>query len=136
MLVFESGHGKAISIAGTDQAFDNQLLQRIYTCWLLGSHRVKYEHRLLKFDLSNPESHSVICLMHRLVFKICTVYHAPVIGRMMRGIKFYPCPSAHLCPAHNSLTVWNIFMKLHRWLNHIETMCREQSRQLRLSGPP
>ena len=34
------------------------------------------------------------------------------------------------CPGHNSQTVWNIFMKLHRCIHHIETMCHEQGRQL------
>ena len=42
------------------------------------------------------------------------------------------CPSVRptSCPGHNSQTVWNIFMKLHRCLHHIETMCHEQGRQL------
>ena len=26
------------------------------------------------------------------------------------------------CPAHNSLNIWNILMKIHRWPNHVETM--------------
>ena len=46
----------------------------------------------------------------------------------------YPsvCPSVRptSCPGHNSQTVWNIFMKLHRCIHHIETMCCEQGRQL------
>ena len=38
------------------------------------------------------------------------------------------CPTS--CPGHNSQTVWNIFMKLHRCIHHIETMYHEQGRQL------
>ena len=35
-------------------------------------------------------------------------------------------------PGHNSLTVWNIFMKLYRCMHDIDTMCREKGRQLLL----
>ena len=41
-------------------------------------------------------------------------------------------PYSKQCPGHNSLTVWNIFMKLYRCMHDIETMCREQGRQLLL----
>ena len=34
------------------------------------------------------------------------------------------------CPSHNSKTLWNIFMKLHRCIHHNKTMCHEQGRQL------
>ena len=34
------------------------------------------------------------------------------------------------CPGHNSKTLWNIFMKLHRCIHHNKTMCHEQRRQL------
>ena len=34
------------------------------------------------------------------------------------------------CPVHNSKTLWNIFMKLHRCIHHNKTMCHEQRRQL------
>ena len=34
------------------------------------------------------------------------------------------------CPGHNSITVWNIFMKLYQCMHHINTMCHEQGRQL------
>ena len=34
------------------------------------------------------------------------------------------------CPGHNSKTLWNIFMKLHRCIHHKKTMCHEQGRQL------
>ena len=34
------------------------------------------------------------------------------------------------CPGHNSKTLWNIFMKLHRCIHHNKTMCHEQGRQL------
>ena len=33
------------------------------------------------------------------------------------------------CPGHNSTTIWNIFMKLHRCIHHNKTMCHEQGRQ-------
>ena len=36
------------------------------------------------------------------------------------------------CPGHNSKTLWNIFMKLHRCIHHNKTMCHEQGRQLLL----
>ena len=39
-------------------------------------------------------------------------------------------PYSKRCPGHNSLTVWNIFMKLHRCIHHNKTMCHEQGRQL------
>ena len=48
----------------------------------------------------------------------------------------YVCLSVRLsvrptsCPGHNSQTLWNIFMKLHRCIHHTETMCHEQGRQL------
>ena len=47
----------------------------------------------------------------------------------------YVCPSVRLsvplsCPSHNSKTLWNIFMKLHRCIHHNKTMCHEQGRQL------
>ena len=29
-------------------------------------------------------------------------------------------------PGHNSLIVWNIFMKLYRCMHDIETMCQDQ----------
>ena len=35
-----------------------------------------------------------------------------------------------LCPGHNSKTLWNIFMKLHRCIHQNKTMCHEQGRQL------
>ena len=35
-------------------------------------------------------------------------------------------PSSKPCPGHNSLTVWNIFMKLYRCMHDTETMCREK----------
>ena len=41
-------------------------------------------------------------------------------------------PYSKLCPGHNTLTVWNIFMKLYRCMHDIETMCHEQGRQLLL----
>ena len=34
------------------------------------------------------------------------------------------------CPGHNSQTLWNIFMKLHRCIHHNKRMCHEQGRQL------
>ena len=34
------------------------------------------------------------------------------------------------CPGHNSKTLWNVFMKLHRCIHHNKTMCHEQERQL------
>ena len=34
------------------------------------------------------------------------------------------------CPGHNSKTLKNIFMKLHRCIHHSKTMCHEQGRQL------
>ena len=34
------------------------------------------------------------------------------------------------CPGHNSKTLWNIFMKYHRCIQHNKTMCHEQGRQL------
>ena len=45
------------------------------------------------------------------------------------------CPSVRpyvplSCPGHNSKTLWNIFMKLHRCIHHNKTMCHEQGRQL------
>ena len=30
------------------------------------------------------------------------------------------------CPGHNSKTLWNIFMKIHRCIHHNKTMCHEQ----------
>ena len=44
------------------------------------------------------------------------------------------CPSVRpyvplSCPGHNSKTLWNIFMKLHRCIHHNKTMCHEQGRQ-------
>ena len=36
------------------------------------------------------------------------------------------------CPGHNSLIVWNIFMKLYRCMHDIETMCHEQGKELLL----
>ena len=50
-------------------------------------------------------------------------------------LKLSPLPKTYLvymrssCPAHNSLNIWNIFMKLHRWPNHMETICREQKKK-------
>ena len=41
-------------------------------------------------------------------------------------------PYSKSCPGHNSLTVWNIFMKLYRCMHDIETMCREKGKQLLL----
>ena len=38
-------------------------------------------------------------------------------------------PYSKPCPGHNSLTVWNIFMKLYKCMHDIETMCREKGRQ-------
>ena len=38
------------------------------------------------------------------------------------------------CPGHNSLIVWNIFMKLYRRLHDIKTMCHEKERQPCLFG--
>ena len=37
-------------------------------------------------------------------------------------------PYSKPCPGHNSLTVWNIFMKLYRFMHDIETMCREKGK--------
>ena len=41
-------------------------------------------------------------------------------------------PYSKLCPGHNSLTIWNIFMKLYRCMHGIETMCHDKGRQLLL----
>ena len=41
-------------------------------------------------------------------------------------------PYSKPCPGHNSLTVWNIFMKLYKCMHDIETMFREKERQLLL----
>ena len=41
-------------------------------------------------------------------------------------------PYSKPCPGHNSLTVWNIFMKLYRCMHGNATMCREKGRQLLL----
>ena len=38
-------------------------------------------------------------------------------------------PYSKLCPGHNSLAVWNIFMKLSRCMHDIETMCHEKGRR-------
>ena len=38
-------------------------------------------------------------------------------------------PYSKPCPGHNSLTVWNIFMKLYRCMHDIEMMCHEKGRQ-------
>ena len=50
----------------------------------------------------------------------------------VRPVRLSVRPSVHptSCPGHNSQTVWNVFMKLHRCIHHIETMCHEQGRQL------
>ena len=34
------------------------------------------------------------------------------------------------CPGHNSKTLRNIFVKLHRCIHHNKTMCQQQGRQL------
>ena len=41
-------------------------------------------------------------------------------------------PYSKLCLGHNSLTIWNILMKLYRCMHDIETMCHEQGRQFLL----
>ena len=41
-------------------------------------------------------------------------------------------PNSKSCPGHNSLTVWNIFMKIYRCMHDIEAMRHEQGRQLLL----
>ena len=41
-------------------------------------------------------------------------------------------PYSKPCPGHNTLTVWNIFMKLYRCMHDIEAMCHEKGRQLLL----
>ena len=41
-------------------------------------------------------------------------------------------PYSKPCSGHNSLTVWNIFMKLYRCMHDIETICPEKERQLLL----
>ena len=38
-------------------------------------------------------------------------------------------PYSKPCVGHNSLTVWNIFMKHYRCMHDIETMCHEKGRQ-------
>ena len=40
-------------------------------------------------------------------------------------------PYSKPCPGHN-LTIWNIFMKFYRCMHDIETICRENGRQLLL----
>ena len=72
-----------------------------------------------------------------------------VFEEWRKGIKCYPCPSRTSvrpsirlsvrpsvrpyvplsCPGHNSKTLRNIFMKLHRCIHHNKTMCHEQGRQ-------
>ena len=37
-------------------------------------------------------------------------------------------PYSKPCPGHNSLTVWNRFMKLYRCMHDIETLCHEKGR--------
>ena len=41
-------------------------------------------------------------------------------------------PYSKPCPGHNTLTVWNIFLKLYRCMHDIEVMCHEKGRQLLL----
>ena len=41
-------------------------------------------------------------------------------------------PYSKPCLGHNSLTVWNIFVKLYRCMHDIETICHEKGRQLLL----
>ena len=79
-------------------------------------------------------------------FDFFQIFMPPPIRRIADGHLVLPlsvpyiCPSVRpsVCPSvrptsypgHNSQTVWNIFMKLHRCIHHIETMCHEQGRQL------
>ena len=41
-------------------------------------------------------------------------------------------PYSKRCPGHNSLIVWNIFMKIYRCMHDIETMCCEKGKQILL----
>ena len=59
-------------------------------------------------------------------------------GRQLLLVWFFELSALDLvpygkpCPGHNSLTVWNIFMKLYRCMHDIEMMCCEKERQLLL----
>ena len=48
-------------------------------------------------------------------------------------VVYMPSP----CPVHNSLNIWNIFMEIHRWPNHIETMYGDKKKGKRkVQGVP
>ena len=84
------------------------------------------------------------CMVHGLQFYYAPAYSKnsrwalsitpvrPVCLSVRPSVRPFVCPSVRptSCPGHNSQTVWNIFMKLHRCIHHIETMCNEQGRQL------
>ena len=53
----------------------------------------------------------------------CLVFELPALDLV---------PYSKPCVGHNSLTVWNIFMKLYRCMHDIEAMCNEHGRQLLL----
>ena len=79
-----------------------------------------------------------------LSYKTDVDFYAPAYwknwGRALSVTPFRPirpsvCPSVRpyvplSCPGHNSKTLRNIFMKLHRCIHPNKTMCHEQGRQL------
>ena len=61
------------------------------------------------------------------------IFYAPAYSTVRLVFELFPLDLilySKSCPGHNSLTVWNIFMKLKQCMHHSETMCHEQGRQL------
>ena len=78
---------------------------------------------------------NIFMKLYRCMHDIETMCH--VKGRQLLLVWFLnylplTVPYKKPCPGHNSLTVWNIFMKLYRCMHDIETMCHEKERELLL----
>ena len=92
---------------------------------------------LLTYSLECSNNYLCALFYHKIRFDISCTFYAPAYSKNSGwALSITPVRPVHpsvrptSCPGHNSQTIWNIFMKLHRCIHHIETMCHEQGRQL------
>ena len=82
----------------------------------MSTHNLCFEQKCEKYQNFSSEN------FHFLVVKFSVYLNRRVFVMHPPCLKFMQCYAENWCPAHDSETVWNIFMKIHRWLNYIEVM--------------
>ena len=104
--------------------------------WFLNYLPLTYFHVVNCVPAITPKQYVIFMKIYRCMHNIETMCHEQ--GRQLLLVWFLnylPLTKFHYskqCPGHNSLTVWNILMKLYRCVHDIEMMCHEQERQLLL----